>query len=488
MQRRIRILLIIMLAALTMLLGLQTYLSVADYQRKKVVFTNDLDSLLHEALSLEFEHRLDTLSNRFLEDLRDTTIVEIQLGKSNEGYLTFHFKDPGDPNLYTSISLKETQNAPSVWTDSLRTSFEKGMVNQIRDDLSKNVVMYWTDTLGTRIKESMERYPVDTSYFHRVLDSLALEAGISSTMNVDWSLAEATSPTAPTGAIRRSQPLPYSLYDADWTVHLTVDNPAFDIVRRSLITILGSLGVIVLTVWCFYLLFRTILRQKKLSDLKDDFIDNVTHELQTPISAIRMSHESMERLPLDSDRHRKYLNVAQTELARLGKLVDRLLNRSWQESKSNRKQIDLDDFLRKHIERLKMHSTKPIQTDWPETSPPDLNTDPALLDIILENLLQNALKYSDPEGVRLYLNWQETADDITLSIADDGWGIPSSDRPYIFDKFTRSSDTNRNYSVKGLGVGLYHVKKCVEALDGHIEVTPNQPRGSVFTLNLPNHA
>jgi signal transduction histidine kinase len=488
MQRRIRILLIIMLAALTMLLGLQTYLSIADYQRKKVVFTNDLDSLLHEAIHLEFEHRLDTLSNRFLKDLRDTTIVEIRLGKSNEGYLTFHFKDPGDPNLYTSISLKETRDSPLIWTDSLRNSFEKGMAKQIREDLSNNVVMYWTDTLGTRIKQSMERYPVDSAYYSRVLDSLAESMGITASMHTIWAPDDDAPPAVPTGAIRRSQPLPYSLNDGDWTVYLLVDNPAFDIVRRSLITILGSLGVIGLTVWCFFLLFRTILRQKKLSDLKDDFIDNVTHELQTPISAIRMSHESMERLPASSERHQKYLTVAQTELERLSHLVDRLLNRSWQENDTSRETIDLPVFLRKHTERLQMRSTKPITVEWPDKTAPTLVTDPALLDIILENLLQNALKYSDADGVHLQIDWQGPPTGITLTIADDGWGIPAADRPYIFDKFTRSSDTNRNYSVKGLGVGLYHVKKCVEALDGHIEVVSNQPRGSVFTLNLPNHA
>lgn len=307
MQRRIRILLIIMLTALVMLLGLQTYLSVADYQRKKVVFTNDLDTLLHKALTLEFEHRLDTLTERFLQDLRDTTLVDVSLGRSNEGYLTFHFRDPGDPNLYTSLSLKETRDAPLVWTEELRTTFEKNMGKQVREDLAKNVVMYWTDTLGTRINESMESYPVDTSYYSRVLDSLARSAGITASMHTILAPEVAAPPAVPTGAIRRSQPLPYSLNEEDWTVYLLVDNPAFDIVRRSLITILGSLGVIGLTVWCFFLLFRTILRQKDLSDLKDDFIDNVTHELQTPISAIRMSLESMERLPTGSERHQKYL-------------------------------------------------------------------------------------------------------------------------------------------------------------------------------------
>lgn len=488
MQRRIRILLVIMLAALGTLLGLQTYLSVADYHRKKVVFTNDLDSLLHKALQLEFNNRLDTLSRRFLQDLRDTTLVDIRLGESTEGDLTFHFKDPGDPNLYTSISLKETRNAPIVWTDTLRASFEKGMVKQIRNDLSKNVVMYWTDTLGTRIKESMERYPVDTSYFYSALDSLAMGAGISASMKATWTPEHTDFPTVLTGAIRRSQPLPYTLNDEDWTVHLIVDNPAFDIVKRSLITILGSLGVIVLTVWCFFLLFRTILRQRKLSDLKDDFIDNVTHELQTPISAIRMSHESMARLPLDSDRHRKYLAVARTELERLSQLVDRLLSRSWQDANGHWESIDLGTFLRKHIERLTMRSTKPVIVEWPATTALSLVTDPALLDIILENVLQNALKYSAAEGVHLRVDWRGNPEGVTLTIADDGWGISAADRPHIFDKFSRSSDADRNYSVKGLGVGLYHVKKCVEALNGRIAVAPNQPEGTIFTLNLPNHA
>ena len=83
MQRRIRILLVIMLAALGTLLGLQTYLSVADYHRKKVVFTNDLDSLLHKALQLEFNNRLDTLSRRFLQDLAAIDLYRKSLHKTH---------------------------------------------------------------------------------------------------------------------------------------------------------------------------------------------------------------------------------------------------------------------------------------------------------------------------------------------------------------------------------------------------------------------
>jgi len=488
MEKRIRILLIIVLTALATLLGLQTYLSVADYQRKKVVFTNDLDSLLQQAVTLEFEQRLDTLSQLFLEDLRDTSLVDIRLGESKEGFLVFHFTNPGDPNLYTSISLKETRDFPLTWTENLRTTFETSMVEQIREDLSKNVVMYWTDTLGTRLNESMENYPIDSTFYFAVLDSMARKAGISATMKTIWLPDEAYPPAVPAGAILRTSPLPYLPNDEDWSVYLLVDNPAFDILRRSLITILGSLGVVGLTIWCFFLLFRTILKQKKLSDLKDDFIDNVTHELQTPISAIRMSHESLERFRISPDRHRKYLSVAQSELNRLSQLVDRLLHRSWEGSQDHQEDIDLPHFLRKHMERLQARSPKPVEVQWTSRQPCAIQSDPALLDIILDNLLQNALKYSDPEGVRLVINWQKTPHEITLTIADDGWGIPAGDQAHIFDKFTRSSDANRNYTVKGLGLGLYHVKKCVEALNGQISVAANQPKGSVFTINLPNHA
>ena len=492
MPRRIQLLLLIMFSAVLVLLGLQAYLSVSDYQRKKVVFAQEVDSLLQRSLDREFAARLDTLTRYFLDDLNNPDLVHIRLEKTEEGKLAFHFQNPGSDNIYTSISFRDVPPYRDTmqWTDSLWHFLEENIASTERGNLAKNTTMFWTDTLGQRTQRRRDTLPLDTTLLQKSIEHELTKRNIRSAYTLQLTLAPDTLANK-AQQMHSVQELPYTVQKQQVYAFFSLTNPARDILRRTLWTIAGSLAVILLTVGGFYLLFATILRQKKLAELKDDFIDNVTHELQTPIAALRMATESLENLDetASPDRKQRYLQIARTELARLSDLVDRILERSWADKTEAHATaaINLSAWLEEYLSGLRQKAGKPVTIKQDIDQSVYIQGSRHQLAVILSNLCQNALKYSDEEGVCIAVSLKRTARGAELAIRDDGWGIVPADRPHIFDKFTRSSDTNRNYSVKGLGIGLYHTRQCVEAMGGQIAVAPNIPQGTTFTIQFPRY-
>lgn len=491
MSTRIQLLLLIMFSSVLVLLALQAYLSVSDYQRKKEEFTQEVDSMLQRSLKQEFQARLDTLTHYFLKDLNNPDIVRIRLGETTEGELAFHFQNPDSDDIYTSISFRDIPDyRDTLWTDSLWHYLEENIARTERGNLARNTTMYWTDTLGERTQQRRDTLPLDTALLTHLLQEELVNHGIRSPYTLRLN-SPPDSILASAPQINSVQKLPYSIQEQEVSASLSLTNPARDILRRTLWTIAGSLAVILLTVGGFYLLFATILQQKKLADLKDDFIDNVTHELQTPLAALRMATESLENLheKAPADRKQRYLHVARTELTRLSALVDRILERSWADSPASdaSESVHLSQFLQQYLTGLRQKASKPLIIQQKIDHSVYIKGSRHQLDVILSNLCQNALNYSDEAGLSMEVSLERTAVGPKLIIADDGWGIPAVDRPHIFDKFTRSSDTNRNYSVKGLGIGLYHTRQCVEAMGGRIFVGPNAPAGTIFTIQFPRH-
>lgn len=485
MPIRLKILLGLLLLTL---LSVTSLLTINDLRRQAEHFRIDVDTVLSAAVSIEFEARIDSIANLFIRDLNDTSLVDISLGTVDTGTLVFHFRNPGDANLFTSISIKELAGQPPVWTDYLRQAFAKKMKENVKRNLRENTVYYWTDHLGTRLLAYMDSISVDTFLLQQALVQEKKTYRIRAAHHLTMLPKTVTAPPIPDHSIRSRVPMPYHIDDAEYWVYLTILNPGTDLLQRSTKTILGSLGIILLSMFTFFFLYRLLLRERKLAALKDDFIDNVSHELQTPITALRMVHESLARLDpvLQPERRQQYLRIAHNELDRLSNLIDRLLLRNW-EDEVQKEIVNLSQLITSIVNSHQLSNEKAVVLHLPEDPPPPLMTDPDLLYIILDNLIQNAVKYSNPEKVNIWIDWSQQAGELVLSIADDGWGIRREDRQKIFHKFTRSSDQERNYTVKGLGIGLYHVRQNLDALRGRCTVTDNSPKGTVFTLYFPTH-
>lgn len=235
-----------------------------------------------------------------------------------------------------------------------------------------------------------------------------------------------------------------------------------------------------------------ITRQKQLERVRKDFVANVSHELRTPLSVIKGYIETLveghEDMPL-GDRG-KFLRIVERHTERLNSLLEDLLTLSRLESVNpglRREAISLNGLLSNIVEDYRGRPAARAHNfigQFDESMPP-LWLDPFRMTQVFENLLDNALKYTQP-GTRLTLcsRWQEGEGEVEVTVADNGPGIPAEDLPHLFERFYRV-DKGRSRETGGTGLGLSIVKHIVQLHGGRIAVASTLGEGTVFTLRLP---
>jgi len=251
-----------------------------------------------------------------------------------------------------------------------------------------------------------------------------------------------------------------------------------------------SLVLVVALIWTSYNSIRTIFLQKQNSEIKNDFINNMTHELKTPISTISLACEALsdpELAKIETIKNR-YLNIINTENKRLGLLVEEVLQSAVLDKgdfKLKKEEGDLHELLKEVIEKyqiqLKERGGKvELNLDAPN---PRFEFDKNHLTNVIYNLLDNAVKYSKNEP-RITISTKLNAGNILLSVKDQGIGISADNLKKIFDRLYRVP-TGNVHNVKGFGLGLSYVKIITERLGGKVSVESQLEKGSTFYIELP---
>lgn len=238
------------------------------------------------------------------------------------------------------------------------------------------------------------------------------------------------------------------------------------------------------------LALRAASRAIALSQMKSDFVSNVSHELRTPLASIRVFGELLRHGKVDSDaKIREYGEYIETEGRRLSQLINNILDFSKIESGQKlyrRQEEDLEALVTSTLETFRVRSRdsgQNLRYRGPEAPLPPVRLDPGAIGQALANLLDNAVKYSQPDStieVKLSARsgWAE------LTVEDQGIGIPRDQQAQIFDRFHRVS-TGLVHDVKGSGLGLAIVRHVADAHGGRVSVDSEPGRGSRFTLHLP---
>lgn len=249
--------------------------------------------------------------------------------------------------------------------------------------------------------------------------------------------------------------------------------------------------VIVLLVLLFFgYAMVVIFRQKRLSEVKTDFINNMTHELKTPISTIGLSAEMILRTDFkdDPDRLKKYASLIFKENKRLENQVERVLNVAKLDKEKislKKEQVDMHELLEEARDNFEFNSSETggkISLDL-KAETYSLNVDPVHITNVIYNLIDNAVKYCETEPQINVRSWNEKGT-FVFEIEDNGIGIKRENMKMIFDKFYRVP-TGNVHNVKGFGLGLYYVKLIIEEHDGNIGVKSTPGKGTTFTIKLP---
>jgi two-component system phosphate regulon sensor histidine kinase PhoR len=262
------------------------------------------------------------------------------------------------------------------------------------------------------------------------------------------------------------------------------------LILRETAASLAMSGIsIIVVVLLFMITYRNLMEEKRLSDLKTDFINNMTHELKTPLSTITVAGKTLEMEQINSSKE-KILETARLigkQSIHLNQLINLILEISmWERTQFqlDKKPVRVDELMNEIVESFRSG----CNTCAKITQKYDLENIKSNLDVVyfttmINNLLSNAVKYSDKEP-EINVEGFSDKEHVYIKVSDNGIGINKVDQKHIFDKFYRVS-TGNIHKIKGLGLGLYYVKRIAESHGGDVSVESKPGKGSIFTVTLP---
>ncbi len=250
----------------------------------------------------------------------------------------------------------------------------------------------------------------------------------------------------------------------------------------------STLGLTMILLLISSIVIMTVFRQKKLSELKTQFVNNVSHELKTPIATIQLATEMLSDPSIPQKNIDQITNIIRKENERMKFNVEKILQTSVVEKgriKFRKEELNLHDLLEKIIEsfslQLKQKNGLIIKNFNAEN--PYIYVDETHFTNVIINLLENALKYNENEPV-IEIETSNTGNKVILSITDNGIGISKKDQKKIFEQFYRVHRGDvHNY--KSFGLGLSYVKKIIDEHNGKITVDSEVGQGTTFTITLP---
>ncbi|NOQ71269.1 MAG: GHKL domain-containing protein [Crocinitomix sp.] len=273
----------------------------------------------------------------------------------------------------------------------------------------------------------------------------------------------------------------------------TIENISLEELPNDVTPWYYMFAIILFVLVFFGFSISVIFKQKKLSEIKNDFINNMTHELKTPIATIGISSETLMNLNPDNDNAKdkllRYASIIYKENKRLESQVERVLNVAnldKSEINLNPTVFDIHEIIEEAKENFEFNQLEEnggeIQIDL-AAEEAILNADIVHITNIINNLLDNAIKYCD-KTPNILVSTHNHKGKIVVNFKDNGKGISRENLKYIFDKFYRVP-TGNLHDVKGFGLGLFYVKTIIEELSGTIQVKSVLGKGSEFIISLP---
>ena len=458
--------------SLVFVFGYQVYWLGNFYRQQYAKMEVDILEAMRNADYREIYTRIEQIRE-------DSTIVgTIETDIGIPGRDTLYKTNPVDTHISDSpgiTQLKSNAEFPvEIWdnVDAMLKYFQKGLHQGVGLFMPVDFSVYYE-----LLQEELDRRDLHFSYFvvHKDLENY---------VPLHVLPEDSAGFREHTGNIYL---FPYDL-EKKRAYELHVKEPELFLLKQMSGILIASLFLITLLILSFLYLFHIIRKQKSIDEIKSDFVDNMTHELKTPISVVYAVTDALQHYGMIDDRVKReeYLNAAREQLVHLNGLVEQILTMSVEERKNlklSKDTILLSDLFEQLKAQYLMNAAKAIAIEvMVEPVHLSLQADKVHFQNVISNLIENSIKYSG-ESVNIRLSAGLKGERVIISVQDDGIGIPASSIPKLFDRFYRVS-TGNIHDVKGYGLGLYYVKTIVEKHGGKIEVESREGEGSIFKLTM----
>ncbi len=517
-RKLIWILTIVMTAALLGLIGVQGYwirnaVEVKQQQFKQVVnkalasvieqleemetMDNIVEEIIHDSLPGEIQI---VTENGIIDSLSAGIMIESGVTVLDRGKNIVYFPD-------TKLSITDSLESPPPFPEvhiRTREHYESYVIRQsdLRTSISDKVgnkTVFLENVLKKMIRENPE---IEERLDLAILYDLISKEFKQRDINLDYEFAVRKSPenefifqSDGFEDITKSEVYQKALYPNDLVSNFNFLTLYFPNEKNYFFKSLGFMGVssallTLLLVLIFLSTLFIIFRQKKLSEIKSDFVNNMTHELKTPISTISLASQMLkdDSIPIQEKNVNQITKVIDDESKRLGYQVEKVLQMAIFDRGRIRlkiKEMDIHRLIQKVVSNFTMQVENKNGTIGLhlEADPFTVGVDEVHFTNIISNLLDNAIKYCSAKP-EIIIRTKTSGKKITISVEDNGVGISKEDLKRIFERFYRVP-TGNIHNVKGFGLGLSYVKKIVEEHDGTIVVDSQPEKGTRFSLSLP---
>jgi len=271
----------------------------------------------------------------------------------------------------------------------------------------------------------------------------------------------------------------------DQNLRAYYEDPTIEALKKSSTGILLSLLLSLSVIFCLIYLLKIISTQKELAEIKNDLINNITHEFKTPIATISTAIEAIESFNVadNKEKTKQYAAISAFQLKKLHVMVEKLLETATLDSESlllQKEPTNIVDLIAKIAKKFELLTEKNINFTT------NINSKIIEIDVFhfentISNLVDNAIKYG---GDSIEINLNSVLNVTEISVADNGKGIDKSHQERIFDKFYRVPKGN-THDIKGFGIGLYYAQKIIEKHNGSINISSSFDN-TIFKLQIPN--
>jgi two-component system phosphate regulon sensor histidine kinase PhoR len=420
------------------------------------------------------------------------TYIDPQFGKQliseiniNPAWQEHQIKLQKERQLKQIKKILEVDSLQNVPQDKKKSSILENLAieyGKTSEPLKKRLNSYWIDSL---LRFELHNRGITLPFSYEVSTANNDSLIFSSAMDMNGRKPEFIAANTYQKAIFNNE-----LINDPGIIKISFPQKSSFILGNMTATIGTTGGLLFVLIFCFGYTIFSILKQKKISEMKIDFINNMTHEFKTPVSTIMIASEALKdkEIAEDTARVARLANVIYEENVRLGSHIERVLNIARIEKddfKLEKKPVDVNEMIAIVLDsmNLKLQKCNAVTTLYLDAQQSVIIGDELHFSNVLYNLIDNAIKYSN-DAPDITISTINRSGHVSIKVADKGIGMNRDQQAKIFEQFYRIP-TGNLHDVKGFGLGLSYVNTIVKRLDGTISVKSEKEKGSEFELKFP---